>query len=68
MGSYNALMLLLNMRTEEVKDKRNGEALNELTYVALDESGNKIRNQLKSSFFGKNAGFVQVQKHFEQSK
>jgi len=68
MGRYNALLSLLNITAEEVKGERSVETLNELFYVALDENGNKIRNQFKSSFFGKNAGDVQLKKHFEQSK
>ena len=58
MGSYNALLSLLNITAEEVKGERNGENVKELVYVALDENSNKIRNQLTSSFFGKNAGVV----------
>ncbi|MGV0752069.1 conjugal transfer protein MobB [Empedobacter brevis] len=68
MGSYNALLSLFNITAEEVKGERNGQPVNGLVYVALDENGNKISNPFKSSLFGKDAGIAQLQKHFEQSK
>ena len=68
MGSYNALLSLFNITAEEVKGERNGQTVNGLVYVALDENGNKTSNPFKASLFGKDAGVVQLQKHFEQSK
>src|SRR5690606_5865197 len=68
MGSYNALLSLFNITAEEVKGERNGQAVNGLVYVALDEKGNKVSNPFKASLFGKDAGVSQLQKHFEQSK
>lgn len=68
MGSYNALLPLFNITTEEFKGEQNGQAVNGLIYVALDENGNKISNPFKTSLFGKDAGVAQLQKHFEQSK
>lgn len=68
MGSYNALLSLFNITAEEVKGDRNGQPVNGLVYVALDENGNKASNPFKASLFGKEAGVVQLQKHFEQSK
>lgn len=68
MGSYNALLSLFNITAEEVKGERNGESVNGLVYVALDEKGNKASNPFKASLFGKDAGVAQLQKHFEQSK
>lgn len=68
MGSYNALLSLFNITAEEVKGERNGQTVNRLVYVALDENGNKVSNPFKASLFGKDAGAVQLQKHFEQSK
>ncbi len=67
-GSYNALLSLFNITAEEVKGERNGEPVNGLVYVALDENGNKTSNPFKASLFGKDAGVIQFQKHFEQSK
>ena len=68
MGSYNALLSLFNITAEEVKGERNGQTVNGLVYVALDENGNKVSNPFKASLFGKDAGVVQLQKHLEQSK
>ena len=68
MGGYNALLSLFNITAEEVKDERNGQPVNGLVYVALDENGNKVSNPFKVSLFGKDAGIAQLQKHFEQSK
>ncbi len=68
MGSYNALLSLFNITAEEVKGERNGQTVNGLVYVALDEKGNKASNPFKASLFGKDAGIVQLQKHFEHSK
>ncbi|MNS34476.1 Relaxase/Mobilization nuclease domain protein [compost metagenome] len=68
MGSYNALLSLFNITAEEVKGERDGQAVNGLLYVALDENGNKASNPFKASLFGKDAGVAQLQKHFDQSK
>lgn len=68
MGSYNALLSLFNITAEEVKGERNGQTVNGLVYVALDENGNKASNPFKASLFGKDAGVAQLQKHFERSK
>ncbi|TCV20315.1 relaxase/mobilization nuclease-like protein [Sphingobacterium alimentarium] len=68
MGGYNALLSLFNITAEEVKGERNGQPVNGLVYVALDQNGNKVSNPFKASLFGKDAGIAQLQKHFEQSK
>jgi len=68
MGSYNALLSLLNITAEEVKGERNGQTVNGLVYVALDKDGNKVSNPFKASLFGKDAGVTQLQKHYAQSK
>lgn len=68
LGSYNALLSLFNITAEEVKGERNGQPVNGLVYVALDENGNKASNPFKASLFGKDAGVAQLQKHFEQYK
>ncbi|WP_411897394.1 conjugal transfer protein MobB [Elizabethkingia occulta] len=67
MGSYNALLSLFNITVEEVKGERNGQTVNGLVYLALDDNGNKASNPFKASLFGKDAGVTQLQKHFEQS-
>jgi len=68
MGGYNALLSLFNITAEEVKGERDGQTVNGLVYVALDQNGNKASNPFKASLFGKDAGVAELQKHFEQSK
>ena len=68
MGCYNYLLPLFNIATEEFKGERNGQAVNGLVYVVLDDKGNKVSNPFKALLFGKDVGVVQLQKHFEQSK
>lgn len=68
MDSYNAVLSLFNITAEEAKGNWDGQTVNELVYVALDENSSKIRNQFTSLFLGRNAGVGQLQKHFEQSK
>ncbi len=66
MWSYNALLPLFNITAEEVKSQQNSQNVNGLVYVALDE--NKVSNPFKASLFGKDAGVIPLQKHFEHSK
>ncbi|MBX9888970.1 MAG: relaxase/mobilization nuclease domain-containing protein [Flavobacteriaceae bacterium] len=68
MGSYNALLSLFNIAAQEVKGERDGQTVNGLVYLALDENGNKASNPFKASLFGKDAGVAQLNKYFEQSK
>jgi len=68
MGSYNALLSLFNITAEEVKGERNGQPVNGLVYVVLDENGSKVSNPFRASLFGKDAGVKQLQKRFEQSR
>ncbi|MDX8569974.1 conjugal transfer protein MobB [Elizabethkingia sp. HX XZB] len=68
MGSYNALLSLFNITAEEVKGERNGQPVNGLVYMVLDGNGYKVSNPFKASLFGKDAGVIQLQKHFGQSK
>lgn len=68
LGSYNALLSLFNITTEEVKGELNGQPRQGLVYFVLDENGEKASNPFKASLFGEEAGLVQLQKHFKQSK
>jgi hypothetical protein len=67
-GAYNALLSLFNITAEEVKSELYGKPKEGLVYFALNEQGKKTSNPFKASLFGKNAGYTQLQKHFEQSK
>lgn len=68
LGSYNALLNLFNIRVEEVNGELHGQSRQGLVYFALNEQGEKVSNPFKASLFGKGAGFVQLQKHFMESK
>lgn len=67
-GAYNALLSLFNIATEEVKGEFNGIPRQGLVYFALNEKGEKASNPFKASLFGKQAGYVQLQQHYAQSK
>lgn len=68
LGTYNALLFLFNIRAEEVSGELHGKSRQGLVYFALNEQGEKVSNPFKASLFGKGAGFVQLQKHFMESK
>ena len=67
-GTYNALLSLFNITAEEVKGEYNGISKQGLVYFALNEKGEKGINPFKASLFGKQAGYVQLQQHYAQSK
>jgi hypothetical protein len=67
-GAYNALLSLFNITAEEVKGELHGQPRQGLVYFALNEHGEKASNPFKSSLFGKDAGLINLQKHFEKSK
>lgn len=67
-GAYNALLSLFNITTEEVKGEFNGIPKQGLIYFALNEKGEKASNPFKASLFGKQAGYVQLQQHYEKSR
>ncbi len=67
-GTYNALLSLFNITAEEVKGEYNGIPKVGLAYFALNEKGKKASNPFKASLFGKQAGYVQLQQHYSQSK
>ncbi|MDI5895731.1 conjugal transfer protein MobB [Flavobacterium algoritolerans] len=67
-GAYNALLSLFNITSEEVKGEFNGIPKQGLVYFALNEKGKKASNPFKASLFGKQAGYVQLQQHYEKSR
>lgn len=67
-GAYNALLSLFNITAEEVKGEFNGIPKQGLVYFALNEKGEKASNPFKASLFGKQAGYVQLQQHYEKSR
>ncbi|RYJ45423.1 conjugal transfer protein MobB [Flavobacterium beibuense] len=68
LGTYNALLSLFNITTEEVKGQYNGIARQGLVYFALNEKGEKASNPFKASLFGKGAGYTEMQSHFTASR
>jgi hypothetical protein len=67
-GEYNALLSLFNISAEMVKGELHGMQKKGLLYFALNEEGKKSSNPFKASLFGKNAGHIMLNEHFEKSK
>jgi hypothetical protein len=62
-GEYKTMLEHFNLTAEEVKGMHNG-----IVYSVLDDKGNKVGWAMKSSSFGKYAGFDSLKKYFEDSK
>lgn len=67
-GAYNALLSLFKITAEETRGEYNGIPKMGLVYFALNERGEKAGHPFKASLFGKSAGFVQLQSHYQQSR
>jgi hypothetical protein len=67
MGEYRALLSLYNIGLEEVKGEVHGKPYRGLIYSALDKDGYKVGTPLKSSLFGKSAGFDGLEKQMAKS-
>ncbi|MEE1897009.1 conjugal transfer protein MobB [Flavobacterium rakeshii] len=68
LGTYNALLSLLNITAEPISGEANGIAKKGLLYFALDANCEKTGKPFKSSLFGKHAGLESLEMHFEKSK
>ncbi|MCT3918900.1 relaxase/mobilization nuclease domain-containing protein [Elizabethkingia anophelis] len=68
LGEYNALLSLFNITIEKVEGELHGKPHQGLLYIPLNEHGVRAGNSFKASLFGKNAGFVALELHFEKSK
>lgn len=68
MGEYNSLLSLFNITAEEVKGELHGVQKQGLLYLVLNENGEKSSNPFKASLFGKSAGYVSLDEHFEKCK
>lgn len=66
-GEYRALLSLYNIGLEEVKGEVKGKPYRGLVYSTLDKDGNKVGTPLKSSLFGKYAGFDELEKRIVKS-
>lgn len=68
LGEFRVLLSLYNIGIEEVRGERAGNAYRGLLYTALNTDGGKAEvTPLKSSLFGKSAGFDALERHMEQS-
>lgn len=67
LGTYNALLSLFNITSEEVRGELQGQQKKGLVYFALDSRGEKVTNPFKASLFGKHAGFTWLENHFADS-
>lgn len=67
-GAYNALLSLFKITAEEVKGEYNGITKMGLVYFALNDKGEKAGHPFKASLFGKSAGYLQLESHYEQSR
>lgn len=68
LGTYNALLSLFNIATEQISGEAYGMKKKGLVYFALDTEGKKTGKPFKSSLFGRHAGLDHLQAHFEKSK
>lgn len=68
MGEFRALLSLYNIGVEEVRGERDGNAYRGLLYTVLNADGGKAEvTPLKSSLFGKSAGFDALERQMELS-
>ena len=68
LGEYNALLSLFNITSERVEGELYGKMKKGLVYMALNEKGEKVGLPFKASLFGKVAGLVALELHFEKCK
>jgi len=68
LGEYNALLSLFNITTEKVEGELRGMPQQGLLYIPLNEKGERVGHPFKASLFGKSAGLVGLELHFEYSK
>lgn len=67
LGEYKALLSLYNIGLEEVKGEVKGKPYRGLVYSTLNKDGDKVGTPLKSSLFGKYAGFDELEKRMAKS-
>lgn len=67
LGEYKALLSLYNISLEEVRGEVHGKPYRGLVYSTLNKDGDKVGTTLKSSLFGKYAGFDELEKRMAKS-
>jgi hypothetical protein len=68
LGTYNALLSLFNITSEQVSGEANMVTRKGLVYFALTTKGEKTGKPFKSSLFGKHSGLDHLETHFGESK
>ncbi|WP_199117813.1 conjugal transfer protein MobB [Pedobacter sp. ASV28] len=68
LGEYNALLSLFNITAEKIEVGPQGNALQGLLYIPLDEKGERAGHPLKASLFGRTAGLAALELHFAKAK
>ena len=68
LGEFRALLSLYNITVEEARGEVGGREYRGLVYSVTDEKGEKVGNPLKSSRFGKYAGYDAFDKQCSVSK
>ena len=68
LGEYNALLSLFNITAEKVGRGLQGDMRQGLLYIPLDEKGERAGHPFKASLFGKSAGLLALEVHFDKSK
>lgn len=68
LGEYNALLSCFNIEAKYVKGKENDNLYHGIVYSTTDYQGNLVGNQLKSSRFGKFAGYDALTKAMLKTK
>lgn len=73
LGEYRALLSLYNITVEETRGcvphgQLAGREYHGLVYSATDDKGEKVGTPIKSSKFGKYAGYSSLEQHFAYSK
>lgn len=68
LGEYNALLSLFNITAEKVGRGLQGDMRQGLLYIPLNEKGERAGHPFKASLFGKSAGLLALEVHFDKSK
>lgn len=67
MGEYKALLSLYKITVDEIKGGTPDKMFNGLVYSSIDDKGERIGKQFKSSLFGKTVGYEALQQRMLQS-
>ena len=68
LGEYNALLSLFNITAEGIEGELQGQLLQGLLYIPINEKGERAGHPFKASLFGKSAGLPALELHFAKCK